>query len=159
MLTRSLDRKSIQEVRDVLLLTKVITTVSKSRNIPCVTMVLPDKVFARATITPEESPQDKEQIKVWVDPHKLKKINDTWYHQGQRVVTGDIEERRAIIKNKHDLPVHGHPGISKTVQIVERTHWWPKLKQDVVDYVKGCTDCQRMKVNNRPTKAPLQPIY
>ena len=121
--------------------------------------VLPDEVFARATITPEEAPQDEEQIKAWVDPHKLKKINDIWYHQGQRVVTGDIEERRTIIKTKHDLPVHGHPGISKTVQIVERTHWWPRMKQDIIDYVKGCADCQRMKVNNRPTKAPLQPIY
>ena len=121
--------------------------------------VLPDKVFARTTITPEEAPQDEEQIKAWVDPHKLKKINDIWYHQGQQVVTGDIEERRTIIKNKHDLPVHGHPGISKTVQIIERTHWWPQMKQDIVDYVKGCADCQRMKVNNRPTKAPLQPIY
>src|SRR6202453_3661375 len=38
MLARSLDRKSIQEVRDVLLLTKAITTVSKSRNIPRVTL-------------------------------------------------------------------------------------------------------------------------
>src|ERR1700677_1977152 len=38
MLTRSLDRKSIQEVHDVLLLTKAITTVSKSRNIPRVTL-------------------------------------------------------------------------------------------------------------------------
>src|ERR1700677_2221622 len=37
MLTRSLDRKSGQEVHDVLLLTKAITTVSKSRNIPRVT--------------------------------------------------------------------------------------------------------------------------
>ena len=101
----------------------------------------------------------KSKSKLWVDPHKLKKINDIWYHQGQRVVTGDIEERRTIIKTKHDLPVHGHPGISKTVQIVERTHWWPRMKQDVIDYVKGCADCQRMKVNNRPTKAPLQPIY
>ncbi len=121
--------------------------------------VLPDEIFARATIIPEEAPQDEEQIKAWVDPHKLKKINDIWYHQGQRVVTGDIDERRTLIKAKHDLPVHGHPGISKTVQIVERTHWWPRMKQDVIDYVKGCADCQRMKVNNRPTKAPLQPIY
>ena len=75
------------------------------------------------------------------------------------MVTGDIDEKRTLIKAKHDLPVHGHPGISKTVQIVERTHWWPQMKQDVIDYVKGCADCQRMKVNNRPTKAPLQPIY
>jgi hypothetical protein len=30
---------------------------------------------------------------------------------------------------------------------------------DITEYVKGCTDCQRHKVNMQLTKAPLQPIY
>ena len=29
----------------------------------------------------------------------------------------------------------------------------------MAEYVRGCGECQRHKVNNRPTKAPLQPIY
>ena len=33
------------------------------------------------------------------------------------------------------------------------------MKLDIMDYMKGCADCQRHKVNNRPTRAPLQPIY
>ena len=33
------------------------------------------------------------------------------------------------------------------------------MKLDIPDYVKGCAECQCHKVNNRPTKAPLQPIY
>jgi hypothetical protein len=33
------------------------------------------------------------------------------------------------------------------------------LKQDVLDYVKGCADCQRNKVNNHPKKAALSPIF
>jgi hypothetical protein len=33
------------------------------------------------------------------------------------------------------------------------------MRIDITDYVKGCADCQRHKVNTRPTKAPLQPIY
>jgi hypothetical protein len=33
------------------------------------------------------------------------------------------------------------------------------MKQDITEYVKGCADCQCHKVNNQPTKAPLQPIY
>jgi hypothetical protein len=45
------------------------------------------------------------------------------------------------------------------MQIVERNYWWPQLCQEVKDYVQGCADCQRHKVNNRPTKAPLRPIY
>jgi hypothetical protein len=33
------------------------------------------------------------------------------------------------------------------------------MKQDITEYVKGCAECQQHKVNNRPTKALLQPIY
>ena len=33
------------------------------------------------------------------------------------------------------------------------------MKLDITDYVKGCEECQYHKVMNRPTKAPLQPIY
>ena len=42
---------------------------------------------------------------------------------------------------------------------MERYYWWPQLQKDVADYVWGCAECQRHKVNTRPTKAPLSPIY
>jgi hypothetical protein len=42
---------------------------------------------------------------------------------------------------------------------VERDSWWPGLRREVTDYVKGCAKCQHHKVNNRPTKAPLEPIW
>jgi hypothetical protein len=43
--------------------------------------------------------------------------------------------------------------------MVECNYWWPQLRGNVKDYVQGCADCQRHKVNTRPTKAPLRPIY
>jgi hypothetical protein len=82
-----------------------------------------------------------------------------WYKEGKLVITGSIKQKREIIQTHHDSPVYSHPGISKTIQILERTHWWPKMKQDITEYVKGCAECQCHKVNNRPTKALLQPIY
>ena len=33
------------------------------------------------------------------------------------------------------------------------------MKLDIVDYIKGCTECQHHKVNNQPTRAALNPIY
>src|SRR6266702_4113059 len=33
------------------------------------------------------------------------------------------------------------------------------MQKDVIEYVKGCTECQRNKINTRPTKAPLSPIF
>ena len=33
------------------------------------------------------------------------------------------------------------------------------MRKEVMEFVQGCADCQRHKVNNRPIKAALQPIY
>src|ERR1700744_3614106 len=33
------------------------------------------------------------------------------------------------------------------------------MKMDILMYVKGCVECQRMKINTRPMKAPLQPLF
>ena len=123
-------------------------------------IVLPEDVFVRAvTIASPEEGQNEETIKPWIDPHRLKCVNGIWYKEGRRVITGSMENKRAIIKSRHDPAIYGHPGISKTTQLTERDYWWPKMKTDIMDYVKGCAECQRHKVNNRPTKAALSPIY
>jgi hypothetical protein len=109
--------------------------------------------------TTHQHQQNEECLKPWIDPHQLKRINRTWYKGDRVVVTADINGKRELIKAHHDLPIHGHPGISKTIQIVERNYWWPQMRKDITDYVQGCANCQRHKVNNRPTKAPLRPIY
>ena len=74
------------------------------------------------------------------------------------MVTGGTHDKRTIIEGHHNPPVYGHPGIKRTTQLVERNYWWPGLWRDVLEYVKGCAECQRNKVNNRPMHAPLVPI-
>jgi hypothetical protein len=122
--------------------------------------VLLEQVFVRALeVVNDYAKQNEDTLKAWVDPHQLKKHQDTWYKDGRQVVTGDIEAKRHLIQSHHDSPVYGHPGISKTIQLIERPYWWPQMRADITEYVKGCADCQCHKVNTRPTKAPLQPIY
>ena len=95
-------------------------------------IVLPNHLFARAShlewIEAEEPmhlfqvedmekrhpiyKQEETTLKLWVDPHRLKKINDTWYKDGRQVVTNNLEHRRMLIQSHHDLPVYGHPGIN-----------------------------------------------
>jgi hypothetical protein len=123
-------------------------------------VVLPEHVFANTIMTTTHQHQQNEDcLKPWIDPHQLKCIDGTWYKGERVVVTADVTDKRKLIKAHHDLPIHGHPGISKTIQIVERNYWWPQMRKDIADYVQGCADCQRHKVNNRPTKALLRPIY
>lgn len=77
----------------------------------------------------------------------------------EEVVTGGRSEKRRLIESHHDPPVHGHPGISRTTQLLECFYWWPGLRKDVKEYVQGCAECQRHKVNSHGRKAPLSPIY
>jgi hypothetical protein len=123
--------------------------------------VLPNKLFIRSLIEigAEHNEQNEATLTKWVDAHELKKIDEVWYKNSRRVVTNVGSGTRAVIAAHHDAPVHGHPGIARTIQLVERDSWWPGLRREVTDYVKGCAKCQRHKVNNRPTKAPLEPIW
>ncbi len=72
---------------------------------------------------------------------------------------GRTEHKRTFIQVHHDTPTYGHPGINKTHQLVSCRYWWPNMRQDVMDYIRGCTECQRNKINMRPTKALLSPIF
>jgi hypothetical protein len=99
--------------------------------------------------------QDEATLKSWIDHHQLKQHNGIWYKNRQQVLTGDTTAKCHIIQSHHDPPVYGHPGISKTIQLTERLYWWLKMREDITEYVKGCADCQRHKVNNRLTRAPL----
>jgi hypothetical protein len=124
-------------------------------------IVLPKNIFIQSGMTTYEPPhsvQNEDILRPWIDPHHLKKINGEWWRGQRKVITGNTEARRNIIKNHHDLPTYGHPGISRTTDLVARYHWWPNLATEVRDYVKGCAECQRHKINTQARKAPLSPI-
>ncbi len=140
-------------------------------------VVLPDHVFVRATkmeCTPpmrqivlqeemdDTNPvyeQDEDILKPWVNAHQLKRIEGVWYKDRRCVVTGKLEHKRLFIHTHHNAPVYRHLGINKTNQLLSQRYWWPNMHEDVMEYVKGCAECQRNKINTRPTKALLQPIF
>ena len=60
-----------------------------------------------------------------------------------RVLTTENIE---VIQQHHDTPMAGHPGITKTVESVQRQgQEWPTLSQDVHEYVLACPQCQMNK--------------
>ena len=86
--------------------------------------VLPDKLFIRA-LASQDLEQYREVLKPWVDPHKLKQISGTWWKGNQLVITADVPLRRTIVQMHHDPPAYGHPGISRTLELMARRYWWP----------------------------------
>ncbi len=122
-------------------------------------MVLPDALFI-CSLTIEEPiyEQKRSMIRKWTDTHKLKEFGGKWYKEGRLVITGDTAERKKIVREFHNPPMAGHPGIVWTKDLIVCVYWWLKLQKDVKDYIKGCTQCQLNEVNTNVQWAPLYPV-
>ena len=67
----------------------------------------------------------------------------------------DLEERHSALREIHDSPAGGHPGIANTWDLVKCQYEGPRLRQFVEDYVRGCAKCQESKPMTSQPKAPL----
>jgi len=65
--------------------------------------------------------------------------------EGKIYVLKDDELRTEIIWLHHDVPVVGHEGKWKTVELVTRNYWWPGVTREVEQYVEECDLCQQIK--------------
>ena len=68
----------------------------------------------------------------------------------------DPDKQHEILRQLHDTPTAGHPGIANTWELVREHYEGPRLRKFVEDYVKGCAQCQESKTNLQRTKALLQ---
>jgi hypothetical protein len=84
--------------------------------------------------------------------------NGLVFYSGRLYAPNDIDLRRDLIRLHHDLPSAGHPGRLKTLDLIQRSLWWPGMRKFIFAYVDGCATCQATKnLTNRPP-IPLIPI-
>jgi hypothetical protein len=70
----------------------------------------------------------------------------------------DTSLKRGVISLYHNSTTAGHPGISNTTWAITKDYWWPALKKDITEYIKGCSTCQSKKNQPNKPKPPLFPI-
>ena len=96
----------------------------------------------------EARDKDEEVIKV-VEEMKKAEVkmlrNEEWQiekglvlKEGKVYVPKDEKLRVEIIWLHHDIPIAGHRGQWKTVELVTRNYWWPGIMKEVKQYVEGC---------------------
>ena len=82
-------------------------------------------------------------------------------HQRKAYVPNDAAVRSEIMKICHDDPTAGHFGQDKTLKLIQRKYYWPKMGNDVKEYVRTCDICQRTKARRTKAagvmQAPSQP--
>ena len=57
--------------------------------------------------------------------------------------------RKRILFEAHDSALSAHQGIEKTYHRVRQDYFWPRMYSDVLEYVKSCLTCQKVKVEQR----------
>jgi len=77
--------------------------------------------------------------------------------EGRVYVPKDEKLRVEIIQLHHDMPIAGHKGQWKMVELVTRNYWWPGVTKEVKRYVEGCDQCQRMKNRVEMLAGKLRP--
>jgi hypothetical protein len=106
--------------------------------------------------------ESQKRLRNWSNTYILTKLVGIWFKiendTDQIVVAGDNDLKRGVIHFYHDTPSAGHLGITNTYALAKRDFWWPNMKQDVEEYVKGCGACQANKINTRLLKPAMNPI-
>lgn len=60
-------------------------------------------------------------------------------------------DRKKILELNHDHPLSGHMGVRKTFARIGEKYYWPKMRSDIIRYVKNCKVCQSVKpINDKP---------
>jgi len=66
--------------------------------------------------------------------------------------------RKAIIRSEHDSKIAGHFGRDRTLELVSRNFYWPKMEDDIRKYCNECDNCQRTKAPRHAKHGLLHPL-
>ncbi len=94
---------------------------------------------------PELQDDDKKAMKLrseglsegWED------IKHVFHYQGFPYILKIIHLE--LMSRHHDNPLVGHFSIEKTRKLIARKYYWPRLRQNIKAYVKGCNVCLASK--------------
>ncbi|KAL2943047.1 Transposon Tf2-9 polyprotein [Bienertia sinuspersici] len=85
--------------------------------------------------------------------------DDILYTVGRRVYVPKWDNlRRDVMKECHDSLWAGHPGMQRTLALLEETYYWPHMRDDIEAYVKTCLVCQQDKIEQQVPSGLLQPL-
>jgi len=87
------------------------------------------------------SPKDRKVQELSCKDNLLYLQNLLW------VPKGLVQE---IMESEHDTKVAGHMGQGKTIELIRRNFWWPKMDEQIIDFVRSCPECQQIKASRHP---------
>jgi hypothetical protein len=65
---------------------------------------------------------------------------------------------QTVLESEHDSKIVGHFGQDKTIELIRRNFWWPKIDKTMIDYIQSCIKCQKNKTAHHLKYGLLQPL-
>lgn len=85
-------------------------------------------------------------------------LEDEGYYTMNGLIVVPKELQREVLRLHHDTPTSGHFGVAKTMDMVGRHFWWPKMRSTVEEYCRTCDSCQRNKSRRCQPYGLLTPL-
>lgn len=60
-----------------------------------------------------------------------------------------------IICRAHNSPTGAHAGIRKTLEVIKRYFYWPRMNSQVYEHITNCTTCKMTKAINITLRPPI----
>jgi transposase InsO family protein len=80
------------------------------------------------------------------------------YRKGMLWIPNDKTLVCQILESEHDTKIAGHMGQDKTIELIRRNFWWPKMDEQIIDFVRSCTECQKDKAARHQPYGLLNPL-
>ena len=89
---------------------------------------------------------------------RLSYSQGVWMRGTQICVPNHLSLKQKILYEMHGAPYSGHVGAGNTERNIATHHWWPNLRQEVIQYVKVCPVCQRNRKSTHTAYGELQSL-
>ena len=98
-----------------------------------------------------------EEIREALEPFTLEQ-DGLLLHDGLVYVPTKDAIKLEILRSHYDSRAAGHLGQEKTLELVSRDYYWPRMRSFVNDYVRTCDTCARNKAPRHRRHGELHPL-
>jgi hypothetical protein len=144
----------------------------KPENLPKQLQILENEMEAKRTIQqPLKEPSERDELVGEIlgavrEGRSVREItieecsaeDGQLYSRGKRYVPEDIQLRRWLIEEYHNTPLAGHPGRSKTFDLLSQQYYWKEMRRQVDRYVRNYAECQKSRMKRHASFGVLAPL-
>jgi hypothetical protein len=88
----------------------------------------------------------------------LLKSEGLWWKDDKLVILNYEKLKDKVLVQAYHSFFAGHPGRTKTYELVSRSFWWPGIRKAVTEPYMTCDSCQRVRQSNQKVAGLYQPL-